>query len=74
MFEYESDIVANLLVEDKDFRRLFDKHNELKRRVQNANTGMEAVDDFYLENLKKEKLLLKDRMAVMIENYRRSHV
>lgn len=74
MFEYESDIVANLLVEDQDFKRLFDKHNELKRRVQNANTGMEAVDDFYLENLKKEKLLLKDRMAVMIENYRRSHV
>lgn len=74
MFEYESDIVSNLLVEDKDFRRLFDKHNELKRRVQNANTGMEAVDDFYLESLKKEKLLLKDRMAIMIENYRRSHV
>ncbi len=73
MFEYDSDIVSNLLVEDMTFKRLFDKHNELKKIVKNANTGMEVVDDFSLENLKKEKLLLKDRMAVMIENYRRSH-
>jgi len=41
--------------------------------VRDANTGKEALDDVCLENLKKEKLLLKDRMAVMIENYRRTH-
>jgi len=73
MFEYDNDIVANLLVEDKTFKHLFDKHNELKRKVRDANTGKEALDDVCLENLKKEKLLLKDRMAVMIENYRRTH-
>ncbi|MEX2523652.1 MAG: DUF465 domain-containing protein [Gammaproteobacteria bacterium] len=74
MFEYDSEIVSNLLAENKDFRRLFDKHNELKKKVQNVNIGMDAVDDFSLENLKKEKLLLKDRMASMIENYRQAHV
>lgn len=74
MFEYESDIVANLLAEDKNFKRLFEKHNELKKRVRSVNSGMEAVDDFSLENLKKEKLLIKDRMALLIENYRRMHV
>lgn len=72
MFEYDSEIVSNLLAENKDFRRLFDKHNELKKKVQNVNIGMDAVDDFSLENLKKEKLLLKDRMATMIETYRRT--
>ncbi len=74
MFEYESDIVANLLAEDKNFKRLFEKHNELKKKVRSVNSGMEAVDDFSLENLKKEKLLIKDRMALLIENYRRMHV
>lgn len=74
MFEYENEIVQSLLTENDDFKRLFDKHDRLKRRVQEANTGVEPVDDFSLENLKKEKLLLKDRMAAIIEDYRRSHV
>lgn len=73
MFEYDDDIVSNLLAENKDFKRLFDKHDQLKKRVRDANVGMEPVDDFSLENMKKEKLLLKDRMAAIIENYRRSH-
>jgi len=74
MFEYENDIVQNLLDENDDFKRLFNKHDQLKRRVKQANTGVEPVDDFSLENMKKEKLLLKDRMAAIIEDYRRSHV
>ncbi|MEJ2762345.1 MAG: DUF465 domain-containing protein [Gammaproteobacteria bacterium] len=73
MFEYESEIVENLLSENEDFKRLFDKHDRLKRRVKEAHSGIEPMDDFSLENIKKEKLLLKDRMAVIIENYRRSH-
>lgn len=73
MFEYDDEIVSSLLAEDKDFKRLFDKHDRLKKRVQSVHTGIEPLDDFSLENIKKEKLLIKDRMAVMIENYRRSH-
>lgn len=73
MFEYESEIVESLLSENEDFKRLFDKHDRLKRRVMEAHSGIEPMDDLSLENIKKEKLLLKDRMAVIIENYRRSH-
>jgi len=73
MFEYENEIVQNLLSENDDFKRLFNKHDQLKRRVSQANIGEEPVDDFSLENMKKEKLLLKDRMAAIIEDYRRSH-
>jgi hypothetical protein len=73
MFEYENEIVKSLLSDNDDFKRLFDKHDQLKRRVDEANSGVEPVDDFSLENMKKEKLMLKDRMAAIIEDYRRSH-
>lgn len=74
MFEYEHTIVANLLLEDMNFKRLYDKHIQLKQRVNGANEGMEDIDDFTLENLKKEKLMLKDKMAAIIEDYRRTRV
>jgi len=73
MFEYDRDIVDLLLVENESFKRMYEKHGELKQRVRNANFGAEPLDDFALENMKKEKLLLKDRMAALIEEYRRAH-
>jgi len=73
MFEHDQEIVNSLLSEDEDFKRLFEKHGKLKQLVRDANIGTEPLDDFALENLKKEKLLLKDRMAAMIANYRQAH-
>lgn len=73
MFEYDQQIVDALLTESVDFKRLYDKHYELKQRVHDANAGTEPIDDYLLENMKKEKLLLKDRMAAMIQDYRRAH-
>jgi uncharacterized protein YdcH (DUF465 family) len=72
MFEYDQQIVEALLTENADFKRLYDKHVELKQRVHEANAGMEPVDDYALENMKKEKLMLKDRMAAMILDFRRA--
>ena len=73
MFEYDQEIVDNLLVENSDFKRMYDKHVELKEKVHSANIGAEPMDDVTLENMKKEKLMLKDRMSVLIESYRREH-
>ena len=74
MFEYDNEIVKSLLTENKDFERLYNKHLLLKQKVDDVNTGAEALDEFSLEKLKKEKLLIKDRLAVLIEDYRRVHV
>ena len=73
MFEFDQDIVENLLTDNQDFRRLYEKHGELKQRVRDANLGADPVDELALETMKKEKLLLKDRMAAIIEDYRRAH-
>lgn len=74
MFEFDQHIVNALLSENNDFKRLYDKHCDLKRRVEEVNAGAIPMDDHSLEKMKKEKLLLKDRMAHMIEDYRREHV
>ena len=70
MFEFEKEIVENLLKENKDFRRMYNKHDQLNRKVDHARRGPESIDEFSLETLKKEKLLLKDKMAALIENHR----
>ncbi len=73
MFEYDQQIVESLLSENNDFKRLYEKHHSLKQHVSEANSGNINIDQMELENLKKEKLLLKDQMAGMIEDYRRAH-
>jgi hypothetical protein len=73
MFEFDEEIVEALLKESVDFKRLYDKHIDLNRDVDSANTGDTPIEDMELEGMKKEKLYLKDQMAQIIENYRKDH-
>ncbi len=73
MFEYDLDIVETLLNDDQTFKKLYRKHNELKEKVRDAELGVLPLDDLTLGTMKKEKLLAKDRMAAIIEDYRRTH-
>jgi hypothetical protein len=73
MFEFDQEIVKTLLSTSDAFKRLHEKHQTLKEQVQAANSGALALDDVALENLKKEKLLLKDKMSLMVRDYRQAH-
>jgi uncharacterized protein YdcH (DUF465 family) len=73
MFEFDQQIVDSLLSENIDFKRLYEKHDMLNQQVDEINSGNVTTDDVTLEKMKKEKLLLKDRMSVMIEDYKRQH-
>jgi uncharacterized protein len=70
MFEYDQEIVSSLLNNNNDFKRLYDKYDILKNTVKEANEGNVDMDQLSLEELKKEKLDLKDRMSLIIENHR----
>lgn len=70
MFEFDQDAVDALLLDSAKFRRLYDKHCALKSQVQDANAKQVVMGQLELEHLKKEKLQLKDQMAVMIKDYR----
>jgi uncharacterized protein YdcH (DUF465 family) len=73
MFEYDQDIVEVLLNENEQFQALYKEHNTLKAKVRDAELGVLPLDALSLGTMKKEKLLAKDKMAVMIEQYRREH-
>jgi len=66
MFNKDQDSVDVLLLASGEFRRLYDKYTVLKMRVQDANGGVMVIEQTALEELKKEKRSLKDRMAVLI--------
>ena len=73
MFEYDQDIVEVLLNDNAQFQALYEEHNSLKKKVRDAELGVLPLDALSLGTMKKEKLLAKDRMAAMIEQYRREH-
>lgn len=73
MFEFDQQIVDSLLSENIDFKRLYEKHDMLNQQVDEINSGNQTTDDVTLEKMKKEKLLLRDRMSLMIEDYKRQH-
>ena len=74
MFEHDQDIVNSLLNENNDFKRLYQKHNDLKDSVKKANEKINNENQLSIEELKKEKLLLKDCMSMMIEDYKHNHI
>lgn len=73
MFEYDQAIVDTLLHDNQRFQELYNQHHKLKEKVKDAEIGVVALDDTVLGTMKREKLLAKDRMAAMIEEYRREH-
>jgi len=73
MFEYDQEIVQSLLSDNVNFKELYTKHGDLKQKVRDAEIGVLPLDDMTLGSMKKEKLLAKDKMAAIIEDYRRGH-
>ena len=73
MFEYDQDIVSTLLEDSNQFQSLYKQHNVLKEKVRDAELGVLPLDDMTLAVMKKEKLLTKDKMAAIIDHYRRDN-
>ena len=55
-----------MIKENDDFRRNYNRHQELDKRVTAAELGTEPMEDLALNRLKKEKLWIKDKLAVLI--------
>jgi len=55
------------------FLKVFEQHNELDSRIIKAENGQLILTGIELENLKKEKLLLKDEVYKMILIYKKEH-
>lgn len=67
----ESQVKEVLYKENNDFRELKDQHADFDTQLQQLmkKGKLTADDELSIANIKKQKLLLKDRMYVMIRDY-----
>jgi len=69
--EYRNEI-SELKQNDTHFKRIFEKHNQLDHEIKDAEHGRVGMNDFEIEKMKKEKLLLKDEMLKMILEFKKA--
>lgn len=70
MFSEDQDIVDKLLADNEEFKLMYQRHQALNKKVDKAAIGEIPLSDDSVHELKKEKLLLKDRMAEIIKDYK----
>lgn len=67
MFPEYRDLIAELRQNDAYFARIFDEHNELDHKIINLeqNPATRSLEE--IDQLKKQKLALKDRLYEVIK-------
>lgn len=68
MFREHRDLITQLKQSDRHFEKLFDQHNELDQRILNAESGVERCSSAELEDMKKEKLRIKDSIYTILQS------
>lgn len=48
------------------FTKLADAYHELNRAIHRAETNVEPTDDFHMEDMRKQRLKLKDEIYGML--------
>ncbi len=64
--EFENEI-RDLKMVDAHFARRFDEYHEVNRHVQRVELNAELATDPELEDLKKQRLRLKDELYAMLK-------
>ncbi|MBL8501487.1 MAG: DUF465 domain-containing protein [Nitrosomonas sp.] len=62
------DRIHELKTNNSHFARLFGEYHDLNREILRIEEGVENTTDEYLEELKKKRLLYKDKLYGMIAN------
>jgi len=68
MFEHRQEKMEKLMKENEEFLRVFNRHQELDKRVTAAEIGTAPMADLALTQLKKEKLWAKDHLARIMDS------
>ncbi len=58
--------IHNLKMSDNHFARLFEQYHDVDHEVRRIEEGVEATSDHYLEERKKVRLMLKDKLYGML--------
>jgi len=70
----EKEIKERLMKENEEFRNAFDQHQKLEKKLSKFQAKSYLTEEEKLEEkqLKKNKLLLKDKMYYMMTEYGKS--
>ena len=65
--EYKNQI-HTLKMNNRHFEKMFDKYHDLDHQIRRIEEGIETPEDSYSDELKKERLQLKDELFNMIKS------
>jgi uncharacterized protein YdcH (DUF465 family) len=69
MLDQDPEVVDALLAQNEEFKHLYKRHQELDKQVDKAAIGNLPLDDRTMEEMKKERLWVKDRLVAIIDRY-----
>lgn len=69
-FPADAAALQRLKIERPDFRAIVTRYHDVARIIHRIETGLEPAGDARLEELKKERLALLDRVADLIAERR----
>jgi len=67
MFEHRQQQMEKMLKENDECRRVYNRHQELDKRVTAAELGTAPMGDLALSQLKKEKLYARDKLVRIMD-------
>lgn len=67
MFPEYRELITQLKISDLNFVRLFEKHNALDQKIRHMEAHIEPSTHEEIEQLKKEKLMLKDALYSLLK-------
>ncbi|MEM7055020.1 MAG: YdcH family protein [Pseudomonadota bacterium] len=67
MFEHRQEQMEALMKENIEFRKMYSDHQQIEKRVTAAENGTAPMEDLALNQLKREKLQIKDQLNRMME-------
>ncbi len=65
-FPDKTDLIHDLKMNDGEFKHLFEEYHRVNRAVHRAETNVEPIGQFAEEELRKERMHLKDRIAAKL--------
>ncbi|MDH7511972.1 MAG: YdcH family protein [Clostridiales bacterium] len=70
----ENELKEFLLKENEDFKKLYQEHQSCDKKLKTlmAKGFLTGEDELKVKELKKRKLALKDRMYLMMAEFRKS--
>jgi len=66
------ELITQLHEKDPELSRLMDSHDQLDKEIRNLETLAQPISDFRMEELKKKRALLKDKIYQALKAHQAS--